>query len=154
MRAKKETPSLNQDDIKVGATKRLEKYKNLTFFEQYAMFMGVAQILEFGLKKLLESKFDYSMEEMEKWTLGRTKTELEKRGLRPDFINLLKSVVEYRNHIAHELLVNEALMNGMLNKLQIQGQFFKSHRTLSKAIYELEQISFLFDWTNEHNGWD
>ena len=58
MRAKKETPSLNQDDIKVGATKRLEKYKNLTFFEQYAMFMGVAQILEFGLKKLLESKFD------------------------------------------------------------------------------------------------
>lgn len=35
------------------------------------MFMGVAQILEFGLKKLLQEKFQYDLEKAEKWTLGR-----------------------------------------------------------------------------------
>jgi thiamine phosphate synthase YjbQ (UPF0047 family) len=47
---------------------------------------------------------------MIKWTLGRTTTELEKNGLREDFINLLRSLVEYRNYIAHELLFDDALI--------------------------------------------
>lgn len=34
----------------------LDQYKNLSMFEQYAVFMGKAQILEFGLKGLLAQK--------------------------------------------------------------------------------------------------
>ena len=96
------TPELTKEEIREGTNKRLKKYENLSFFEQYAMFMGVAQILEFGLKKLLESKFDYNLEEMETWSLGKTRVELQKNGLREDFLTLLKSVVDYRNYIAHE----------------------------------------------------
>jgi hypothetical protein len=154
MTDKMDTPEMNREEIREGVNKRLKKYENLSFFEQYAMFMGVAQVLEFGLKKLLETKFDYNLEEMETWTLGRTRAELQKNGLREDFLTLLKSVVDYRNYIAHEILANESLMNGLLAELQIEGRFTKNHRILTKAIYELEQISLFFDWTNENNAWD
>jgi hypothetical protein len=40
--------------------------------------MGVAQILELGLKKLLTYKFEYDFDGMEKWTLGKTSKELKK----------------------------------------------------------------------------
>ncbi|PKO95508.1 MAG: hypothetical protein CVU12_09775 [Bacteroidetes bacterium HGW-Bacteroidetes-7] len=118
------------------------------------MYMGMAQILEFGLKKLCEEKFGGNLDEMERWTLGKTRVELEKKGLRTDFVNLLMGVVDSRNHIAHEILANEAIMNGMLRKLNVNVAFYKYQRILWKAIIELEQICFLFDWTNEHNGWD
>jgi hypothetical protein len=45
-------------------------------------------------------------------------------------------------------------MNGMMNKLNVQGGFSKNKRILWKAINELEHVCFLFDWTNENNGWD
>lgn len=147
-------PHLNTEQITKGTQKGLKKYESLSFIEQYAMYMGMAQILEFGLKKLYEEKFRGNLDDMERWTLGKTRVELEKKGLRTDFIALLKGVVDSRNHIAHEILANEAIMNGMLNKLNVQGGFSKNKRFLSKAINELEQICFLFDWTNEKNGWD
>jgi|LDZT01.1.fsa_nt_gi hypothetical protein len=150
----KEAPQLNKEEIQEGIDKRLEKYKNLSFLEHYAMYMGVAQILEFGLKKLLEIKFNYDLEKMETWTLGKTKAELEKCGLRKDFITLLENVVISRNYIAHEILVNESLMNGILRELQIEGEFSKNDRFLTKSIYELEYLILFFDWINENNGWD
>ncbi len=144
---------LSSEQIKEYVLQRLEKYKNLNFFEEYAMFMGLAQILEFGLKKLLEENYGYELESMDKWTLGKIKVELERNGLRPDFIDLLKSIVDYRNYIAHELLSNNALMKVLYNKLIPENHYSKEHRVLHKAIYELEQLIFLFDWTNENNGW-
>ena len=118
------------------------------------MYMRMAQILEFGLKKLFEEKFGGNLDDMERWTLGKTRVELEKKGLRADFIALLKGVADSRNHIAQEILANEALMNGMMNKLNVQGEFSKNQRILWKAINDLEHICFLFDWTNENNGWN
>lgn len=148
--AQKKTAPLDAKAIQKGVFKRLAKYKNLNFLEQFAMFMGMGQLLEASLKRLLAHRYKYDFDEMEKWTLGRVTHELERCGLRSDFVTLLKSVVKYRNHIAHELLANEimlrALLGGKAGRLE--------SRNLDKGIYELEQIMFLHDWTEKHNAWD
>ena len=82
-------PSLSGDQIATRVYAKLEEYKDLSVLEQYSMFMGKAQILEFGLKGLLTRKYGVPYDDMEKWTLGKTKNELKERGLRPDFIKLL-----------------------------------------------------------------
>jgi hypothetical protein len=86
---------------------------------------------------------------MEKWTLGKVKNELSQKGLRPDFIAYLDSVVDYRNYIAHELLVNNAITMSLakFSNRKLYGDLFR-------AIYELEQIIILYDWAEEHNAWD
>jgi len=151
---KKEEIGLNQEQIAEATKERLKKYDGLNFFEEFSMFMGTAQILEFGLKKLLENKFEYSLDDMEKWTLGKIKTELEKNDLRKDFIILLKSVVDYRNYIAHELMANVGLMGALFKEVLPKDHYSKDHRLLHKAIYELEQLVFLFDWNNENDAWE
>ena len=113
------------------------------------MFMGVAQILEIGLKGLLHRRFGVDIETMERWTLGKTAKTLKERGVRADFIQLLESVVDYRNYIAHELLANEAILRSLLSGES--GRF--EIRQLEKGTYELEQLMFLYDWTEEHQGW-
>jgi len=145
----KTNSSLSTEEIKSAVMEKLEGYKDLSFLEQYAMFMGKAQILELGLKGLLARKYSVPFESMEKWTMGRVKNELSRKGLRFDFIALLSSVVDYRNYIAHELLVNNALTMSLANfsGVKLSGDLFRS-------IYELEQIIFLYDWTEEHHGWD
>jgi hypothetical protein len=145
----KTNSSLSAEEIKSVVMEKLEGYKDLSFLEQYAMFMGKAQILELGLKGLLARKYSIPFESMEKWTMGRVKNELSRKGLRSDFIALLGSVVDYRNYIAHELLVNNALTMSLANfsGVKMSGDLFR-------GIYELEQIIFLYDWTEEHHGWD
>lgn len=136
----KAEPSLSGKRIQNAVNKKLEGYKNLTFLEQYAMFMGKAQILEFGLKSLLARKYKVPFESMEKWTLGRVKNELSQRGLRQDFIAYLSSVVDYRNYIAHELLLNNAITKSIANfsDRKLYGDFFR-------GVYELEQLIVLYD---------
>jgi hypothetical protein len=142
-------PSLSEEEIRDMISEKLEGYKKLSFLEQYAMFMGKAQILEFGLKSLLSNKYEIESEEMERWTLGKLKNELAQKGLRSDFIALLDSLVQSRNYIAHELLANNALLNSLVElSPRIEG------RELWKATYELEQIIILHDWCVEHNAWD
>jgi hypothetical protein len=142
-------PCLGAREIQEQVFKRLEKYKKLNVFEQFAMFMGMVQVLEVGLKKLLGRRYNYDYDRIEKWTLGKTTSELKKCGLRADFIFLLESVVKYRNYIAHELLVNDAmvrfLLGGDSGRLEL--------RHLEKGVYELEQLVFLYDWCEEHNAW-
>jgi len=128
----------------------MEKYKKLNVLEQFAMFMGMAQILESGLKNLLVRRSNYARENMATWTLGKTASELRRSGLRQDFVVLLESVVTYRNHIAHELLANEAMLRALLGG----DAGILELRQLDKGIYELEQILFLHDWCEEHNAWN
>jgi len=137
-------------EIQSQVLKRLNKYKDRSFYEQFAMFMGVIQILEFGLKGLLADKYGYDSNKMEKWTMGRTKDELKRNGLRSDFVYLLESVVDYRNYIAHEILANQIIMEGMINDYSGRFEF----RELQKGIYELEQLAFLFDWCQENKAWN
>lgn len=143
-----EGPALSGDAIKNAVHAKLEEYKELSVLEQYAMFMGKAQILEFGLKGLLSRKYAIPSESMERWTLGRTKNELRDRGLRPDFISFLESVVDYRNAMAHEFLLNNAITQSLANFSER-----KLYEDLFRAIYELEQIIILYDWCEENNGW-
>jgi hypothetical protein len=142
-------PSLTGEEIQNLVREKLKTYENLSVLEQYAMFMGKAQILEFGLKGLLTRKYEVPSESMEKWTLGRVKNELEQRGLRPDFIAYLNSVVDYRNYIAHEFLVNNAITQSIadFSERKLFGDLFR-------AIFELEQIIILYDWCEEHDGWE
>ena len=142
-------PSLTAEDIKNAVNEKLESYKDLNFLEQYAMYLGKAQILEFLLKGLLARKYLIPYELMEKWTLGKVKNELNRNGLRQDFIEYLDSVVDHRNYIAHELLFNNAITMSIANfsDRKLYGELFRS-------IYELEQIIILYNWCEEHNGWD
>lgn len=143
-----EEVALSGEDIKELVQAKLEEYKELSVLEQYAMFMGKAQILEFGLKGLLSRMYGVPSDSMERWTLGRTKNELRDKGLRPDFISYLESVVNYRNDMAHEFLLNNAITQSMANfsECELYGDLFR-------AIYELEQIIILYDWCEENNGW-
>lgn len=143
-------PYLKAEEIQAIVFKRVEKYDSLSFLEQFAMFIGKAQVLEMGLKGLLVRKYGFELEQIEKLTLGQTTRQLEKSGLRVDYIALLKAVVEHRNYIAHELLVNNAIINTLLDGES--GHF--GIRELQHGIYELEQAILLYDWTEEHNAWD
>lgn len=146
---KKDEPHLDGDEIRAKVRKKMEKYDDRSFLENVAMYLGVAQILELGLKNLLVRKYDYEFDDLEKFTLGRTKNELERCGLRDDYLALVESVVESRNYIAHEMLANDALVKSIVG-----DSGTKEQRILWKAIYELEQAVFLYDWCEEHEAWD
>lgn len=143
-----EVTEMSGEQIKEEVLAKLDQYKDRSVLEQYAIFMGKAQILEFGLKGLLARKFNVPNEEMERWTLGRTKNELRDRGLRPDFIGFLESVVAHRNNMAHEFLVNTEITRSIANfsDRKLYGDLFR-------ALYELEQIIILHDWCEENDGW-
>jgi len=141
-------PSLTTDAIRDAVSERLNRYTGLNVLEQFAMFMGTAQLLEISLKSLLHRLHAIGFEDMERWTLGRVAAELKERGLRPDFTFLLASVVEYRNYIAHSLLADELMLRSLLN-----GRKTPKFKELNKGIYELEQLCFLFEWTERHKAW-
>lgn len=143
-----EEPSLNREQIQSEVSKHLKKYESLNLFEQFAMFMGLAQALEISLKQLLNRKYGVDFESLERATLGQVTGQLKDRRLRPDFIALLESVVHYRNHIAHSLLANQI----MLQSLGAGDARFE-RRELEKGIFELEQLWFIYEWTEEHDAW-
>lgn len=143
-----EVVGMSGEQIEAEVTARLDQYNDRSVLEQYAIFMGKAQILELGLKGLLARKFNVPPEDMDRWTLGRTKNELKDRGLRPDFIKFLDSVVDHRNNMAHEFLVNTQITRSIANfsDRKLYGELFR-------ALYELEQIIILHDWCEENDGW-
>ena len=143
-----EVAALSGEQIKKEVLAKLDQYEDRSVLEQYAIFMGKAQILEFGLKGLLARKFNVPLEDMELWTLGRTKNELRQRGLRPDFVGFLDSVVDHRNNMAHEFLVNTEITRSIANFSDR-----KLHGDLFRALYELEQIIIIYDWCEANDGW-
>ncbi|NDK39599.1 hypothetical protein DT603_12175 [Pseudoxanthomonas gei] len=141
---------MTPEEIKDAVFKRLEKYAGLSLLERFAMFMGVAQMLELSLKNLLHRRYQFELETMERWTLGRVSTVMREQGVREDFVVLLNSVVGHRNYIAHSLLANEMLLQSLLG-----GQATRLEtRSLDLGIYEAEQLWFLYEWTDEHQAWD
>ncbi|EIO3971325.1 hypothetical protein ACOIWI_004436 [Vibrio vulnificus] len=140
--------ALSGVEIQQRVLQKVEEYQDKTVLEQYALFMGKAQLLELYLKNLLFRLFNVPIESTEKWTLGKTKNELKNKGLRPDFITYLSSVVDYRNHLAHEFLASDAITQSFANFSE-----HKRFRELHKAIYELEQLIVLYDWCEENQGW-
>ena len=143
-----EVAEISGEQIKAEVLAKLDQYKGRSVLEQYAIFMGKAQILEFGLKGLLARKFNVPPEDIESWTLGRTKNELRDKGLRPDFIKFLESVVDHRNNMAHEFLINTEITRSIANfsDRKLYGDLFL-------ALYEIEKIIILHDWCEENDGW-
>jgi hypothetical protein len=139
---------LSEADIKERIFKNMDEYGEQSVLVQYAMFMGKAQMLELGLKRLMSRTFSIPIEKMEKWTLGKTKNELRDCGVRPDFIALLERVVDYRNSMAHEFLANTVItqMLADFSDRLLYGDLFK-------GLYELEQLIVLYDWCEENDGW-
>ncbi|XUA21498.1 hypothetical protein ACQVA2_22000 (plasmid) [Citrobacter sp. OP27] len=135
-----------QDKIFAG----MKIYEGKPFLERYGIFMGKAQLLEFGLKKLLVSLPGYSLteEELERKTLGQTRVELEKLGLRSDYNDFLKSFKDQRNTMAHEFLANFALTQQLLEGVGMMHSF---ERELAHASFALEQLIILFDFINGAN---
>lgn len=113
------------------------------------MFMGMAQVLEFGLKSLLVRLFKYDPDRIQKWTLGRVIRELENNGLRTDFIAVLRELLQYRNYGAHEYLANEAIVRRILSR--DIGRFERKY--LERGIFAVEQAMVIYDWLEGHNGW-
>ena len=122
--------------------RRLRRIDNLSFLESFAMFMGKAQLVELGLKNLLTGKYGYDEERIERWTLGGVVSELRKRGLRRDFVDLVAELKEHRNYIAHEMLVNDAL----LRRLAGRGAQRIAWKPLSRGLYLVEQAIVVHDF--------
>lgn len=127
----------------------LGQYQGHSSFECFALLMGKAQILEFGLKNLLAREFSIAYEKMEKWTLGAVAKELETRGVRSDYVALLKEFVKHRNHIAHEMLANNAIFRSMAGNISERFEF----RQLQQPAFDLEQLLIVHDWLEEHKAW-
>lgn len=154
MTNKKGEPILTQEDINEEVKQRLKKYNNLNFFERFALYMGVIQLLEFELKKLLVDKFKYKFETIEEWPMGRVYTELKKKKLRPDFLLILKNTKDNRNYITHEMVANRIVFLDVMRGKIPENHYDKESRRLDKFIIELEQLIIVFNWLNENNGWD
>ncbi len=142
-------PEITSEEIQQEIFKRSEKYNGKSFLECFSIYLGTAQILEFALKKLLEEKFNIPIDQIENKTLGQTRVKLEEFGLRADYTELLKGVVKDRNHAAHELLSNQALIGSLGVELSERFQF----KELNQFIYNLERAVFLFDYIQHNNAW-
>lgn len=125
----------------------LEIYVGKPFIERFGLFMGKAQLLEFGLKKILVSLPGYNLgeKELELLTLGKTRVQLEKLGLRTDYSAYLQSFTKQRNLMAHEFLANFAFTQQLLDGAALIRPF---ERELAHACYAVEQLIILFDYIN------
>lgn len=125
----------------------LKIYDGKPFIERFGLFMGKAQLLEFGLKKILVSLPGYLLpeKELERLSLGQTRIELEKLGLRTDYNDFLKSFTRQRNKMAHEFLANFAVTQQLLDGAALIHPF---ERQLTHACFAVEQLIIIFDFIN------
>jgi hypothetical protein len=133
---------LKPKELITKISKTLVPLDKLSFLEQYGMFMGKVQLVEFVLKKLLRNKYHYTEKKTEKFTLGASIVELKKLGLRKDFIFLLEQLNEYRIQIAHYLLADDAIGKSLI------GEKFEhlSMKTLNYGLIKVEEVIQVYDF--------
>jgi hypothetical protein len=106
------------------------------------MFMGKAQLVEMALKNLLMTKYDYSEQKIERWALGRLVKELKTLAFDQISLRCLEELTHYRNHIAHDLLLDYALMQRLTGS--------KAHRLslkpFERGLYMVEQTIVVHDF--------
>jgi hypothetical protein len=137
---------LTQKQLNSRVVKRLEKTDKLSFLENFAMFMGKAQLVELALKHRLVNKYGYDEGKIERWTLGTAIKELEQCGLRRDFIALLRELNEHRRYIAHDLLAHDAL----LKKLTGLEAHDLAWRSLQRGLYAVEAVIVVHDFLTKN----
>jgi hypothetical protein len=138
----KKPKRLTGEQVLAIVTRRLQKTEKLNFLEHFAMFMGKAQVVELGLKKLLVTKYGYKEEKIENWPLGAVIKELEKLGLRRDFIALVEDLKEHRNYIAHEMLADDAMMQKLAGA---ETRRF-AWKALERALFRVEEVIVVHDF--------
>lgn len=141
---------LNEDEFKREVEGRLEKYRNRSLFEQFSIYMGLAQILELNLKQLLNRRYGMEKDAIEYCSLGQVKELLKSRGLHPGFIALLEVVVRSRNHMAHNFLAEAFITREMFQGIETRYET----RELEKGIYQLESLFVLFEWSEANDEWE
>ncbi|MFW2082966.1 hypothetical protein ACNPQK_18595 [Acinetobacter guillouiae] len=142
---------VNRDEIIHLQDLRLEKYKNKSFIEKYALYMGMVQILELQMKQMLYRKFDFSTEEklkkLETMTFGQSIKQLDDKGVSTDIIYLLNISRDNRNKMAHSFLVDTLISSSLgFNMESIEV------RQLDKYIIELENVSLIWEWCVNHDA--
>lgn len=145
-----EKEEITPEDLQAAVFERLKTYENKSFLEMFALYLGKAQLLEFALKKLLVELYEYELGALERKTLGQTKWLLEENGIRTDYLDMLQNVVNDRNHAAHEMLANQAIIGSfeVLFSERIQV------KELQQAAFNLEQAIILFDYFQHHKTWE
>jgi hypothetical protein len=139
---------MRAEEVQARLDERLKKYEGRSTFEQFALFMGMAQLLELGLKNLLVQRFGADADDLERATLGRVRTLLTEKGVRPDLIHGLGSVVTYRNHMAHSFIADMVVIR------EVYGRETRLEtRELDKGIYALESLMLFVETVAEHDGW-
>ena len=106
MRVVERNKTLTPKMLNKKIDKGMASASKLNFLDNYAMFMGKAQLIEFSLKRILMRRYRYSETRCDRMTLGITVSELERLGLRKDFVSLLRELNKVRNNMAHEFLVD------------------------------------------------
>ncbi|EOV9576585.1 hypothetical protein ACN5LO_004044 [Cronobacter sakazakii] len=139
--------TLDGKELQDQIFENLKIYEGKPFIERFGLFMGKAQLLEFGLKKVLVSLPGYNLpeKELERLSLGQTRVELEKLGLRTDYNAFLKSFTRQRNKMAHEFLANFAITQQLMDGAALIHPF---ERELTHACFAVEQLIILFDFIN------
>ncbi len=145
----KSQKTLQPDELRKRIFERLVPLDKMSFFERYAMFMGKAQIVEMGMKRLLRDRYGVTETALEKLTLGQAVFQLEEKGLRKDSIELLKTLVKYRNDLAHDFLAVDATGKSLV------GPEFEhlSEKQLRYALYSVEEAIQVHDHLEEHGLW-
>jgi hypothetical protein len=133
---------LSGKQVNAIVARRLRRYDKLNFLETFAMFMGKVQLIELGMKKLLQSKYGFEEEKIENWSLGQVIAELKKHGLRRDFVGLLEELKTHRNYIAHQLLVDDAAMRKLAG---VRTQRF-AWKSLSRGLDCVETTIVVHDF--------
>ena len=88
-------------------TKSMAYMSKLNFLENYAMFMGKVQMIEFTLKKILSVRCRYGETKLEKMTLGGAIAELERSGISSESLLYLRQLNEFRIDMAHDFLASD-----------------------------------------------
>ncbi|WP_163123226.1 hypothetical protein [Acinetobacter portensis] len=139
------------DEIIHLSDQRLEKYKGKSFIEKYALYMGMAQILELQMKQIIHRQFGYTsedeLEKLERKTFGQAVWILKEKEVRPDIIKLLEKNRDNRNNMAHSFLVDTMISTSLgfsMESIEV--------RLLDKAIFELENVILFWEWCIKHNN--
>jgi len=142
---KRRDKTLTQKRLLRKIGRSMKRYNKLNFLECYAMFMGKAQLVEFALKKILLKRYRYGEKKRDKMTLGGAIAELERLGMRKDFVWQLRQLNKCRIKMAHGFLADH------LHLVALDRRFAHlSRRPLQEALFRVEETIHVFDFLNQN----
>jgi hypothetical protein len=133
MPRKKRDKTLTPDMIWKKIVKSEKRYKKFNFLERYAVFMGKRRRYRYGERRL------------GRMTLGQAIFELERLGMRPDFIWQMRQLNQHRIRMAHEFLADH------FHFVSLDRRFARlSWRPLRDALFRVEESIHVFDHLNQN----